>query len=388
MGPIVILDKSAFQSFSRREHTFLRIHFEQNLTPILAMELLGDLSKGAGEEPTKEVTELTGKFGGSGPVTNLDYQTLCFKSLLGEPVPLDGRIITDNFTAVPRPNGSWGGLIDQGPFNDAILRWSQGEFSEFEHIMARYWRKVTRDLNMDDFIHQLDSRHVIIPHVDDSEGILPTAEGMLMTAGLQDVWLDWLLSQLALPDPIELAILLKWKTRHNLLLKDFAPYASYCLRVLLVLLIATRVGHVRWQPTNLLDVQYMYYLPFCMVFSSNDSLHKSLAPLIMREDQSFVGGEDLKADLRRLAAERDRLTETERSMLSWALGSHPPPAKDSIVYELWKRHLRPWKPGMGNMAIALSEEEKKEALRRAEKLFREAEDDGIVEGEDRRCGLL
>ena len=45
MGPIVILDKSTFQSLSYREHIFLDKYFYENNTPILCMELLGDLSK-------------------------------------------------------------------------------------------------------------------------------------------------------------------------------------------------------------------------------------------------------------------------------------------------------------------------------------------------------
>ena len=48
MGPVIILDKSAFQSFSRREHFSLHFHFLENPTPILGMELLADLKK-----PTK-----------------------------------------------------------------------------------------------------------------------------------------------------------------------------------------------------------------------------------------------------------------------------------------------------------------------------------------------
>jgi len=47
MGPIIILDKSAFQSLSRREHLFLHIHFMENLTPILGMERLGISEKKA-----------------------------------------------------------------------------------------------------------------------------------------------------------------------------------------------------------------------------------------------------------------------------------------------------------------------------------------------------
>ena len=102
MGPTIILDKSAFQALSSREHMFLERCFTQNLTPILAMELLGDLSKekagprGAGEK----VKELANKFMGSGPATNIDYRTLCMHSLLGNHIPMRGSIIPQSSRVV------------------------------------------------------------------------------------------------------------------------------------------------------------------------------------------------------------------------------------------------------------------------------------------------
>ena len=134
MGPIIILDKSAFQSLSRREHLFLDMHFMENLTPILGLELLSDLRK---EEPgsktaEQKVTELAEKFGGSGPATNVDYQTLCLQSLLANHFPLDGRIIPQASRSVRARDGTRGFIVDLSPLDQAILRWSSGEFEEFE----------------------------------------------------------------------------------------------------------------------------------------------------------------------------------------------------------------------------------------------------------------
>jgi hypothetical protein len=51
MGPILILDKSALQSLSRREVWRLRKHFSLNVPPILIAEILGDLAKADGLHP-------------------------------------------------------------------------------------------------------------------------------------------------------------------------------------------------------------------------------------------------------------------------------------------------------------------------------------------------
>ena len=54
--------------------------------------------------------------------------------------------------------------------------------------------------------------------------------------------------------------------------------------------------------SNLIDLSYLYYLPFCMVFASRDRLHEQLAPLFLRPRQRCVWGDDLKAGLKALNA--------------------------------------------------------------------------------------
>lgn len=381
MGPIIILDKSAFQAFSRREHLFLDIYFMENLTPILGLELLADLQKqGRGSKTAEEkVAELAAKFGGSGPATNIDYRTLSFNSLLGNNFPLAGRIIPQNQRPVRGPDGSRGMFIDLSPLNRAILRWSCGKFEEFEHDFAGYWRVSTRDLDPDAFSSQLDSNHVVLPKANTLQEVQHNADTLLTTITLQEVWLSWLLTQLSLPKKYEQAIWIRWKRHPAIFLKNFSPYSWHCLRVLLMLIIATRYKLVTWDPTNLLDIQYLYYLPFCMVFASDDHIHCALGPLLLRPDQSFVIGRTLKEDLRRLADYREGLTDRERQELEFALGSHPPPARGSVVHELWKKHCLPWRPGSGNTISSLSENDRQEATQWVKRMFIEVEGETYFE---------
>lgn len=381
MGPIVILDKSTFQSLSKREHLFLRKHFKENLTPILGLELLGDLRKETHGSKTAEekVTELAEKFGGSGPVTNVDYRTLCVESLLGNHFPLDGRIIPQSARSVQDAEGGWGVVINLSPLNQAILRWRRGEFEEFEREFAAFWREATRNFDFDSFRDQLNVHHVILPKVYNFTELKETVGRLLATPTHQDVWLSWLLDQLSVSEEYEIAIRARWNGSPSVLLKDFSPYSWHCLRVLLMLLVGTRHRLLRWQPTNLLDAQYLYYLPFCMVFISGDRLHHDLAPLLVRDDQSFVVGEELKADLKRLSEFSDSLSEAERNKLAYALGFHPPPKKDSVVHQLWKKYMRPWRPRVGYRITSLSEAECEEAIRMVEKMFRDVEEDSYFE---------
>lgn len=378
MGPIVILDKSAFQSLSLREHLELDEHFMENLTPILCLEILADLRKEVPGSKSSEqkVAELADKFGGSGPVTNVDYQTLCRESLLGNHFELDGHIVPESARLFPEHNGRHGLIVDLSPFNRSILRWADGEFEEFEREFAGYWRQVTQNLELESLQEQLNAHYVILPKVSDFKELHDTVDRLLATVAHQDIWFLWLLQQLSFPPPLERHIRLSWKTRRSVLLKNHSPYSCHCLRVLLMLLAGTKHRLLDWKPTNLLDVQYLYYLPFCMVFISNDRLHRGLAPLLLRDDQNFVVGSELKEDLQRLISFRDSLSDTDLKKLRYALGSYPAPAKSSVIWHLWKKYCRPWRPGRGSLITELSEQECEEAIRWVKQMFREVEGDG------------
>ena len=375
MGPIVILDKSTFQSLSYHEHIFLDKHFYENLTPILCMELLGDLSKYKSNSQLgkQKVVELSRKFSGSGPVTNLGYQILCVNSLLGQKFPMDGRIIPDNYTTVRSPDNTYGGIIDLGLFNKAILRWSAGDFQEVELMLSEYWRKITGNFTLSDFSNQLEKNYVIIPQVKNIEEITPAVDKLIDNTKLQDVWFEWILNQMFVDKKCFFAIRKRWSKSRQIYLEYFAPYAWYCIKVLLTLIIATRSNLIGWKSTNLLDIQYLYYLPFCMVFISNDKLHHYLAPLLLRNDQCFISGKELKKDLKRIVNEWENLSGRQKILLSYALGSYPIPNKKSITYKLCKRYRGPWSPGRGNLAVELKDSEKKEANEWVTKMFEDVE---------------
>src|SRR5712664_1058410 len=57
------------------------------------------------------------------------------------------------------------------------------------------------------------------------------------------------------------------------------------------------------------DLAYLYYLPFCSVFTSKDNFHMQIGPLFLDPEQSFVNGIDLKEDLKRLNALYSALPE-------------------------------------------------------------------------------
>lgn len=375
MGPIIILDKSTFQSLSYYEHIYLDKYFYENNTPILCMELLGDLTKYEPnkEEGKKEVSELSKKFCGSGPVTNYDYRTLCVCSLLGQNIPLDGRIIPDNYTPVKSSDGTECGIIEPGPFNMAIMRWSDGDYQELEYIFSEYWRMITKNISFEALNKHLDENYVIIPKVNKKEEVLTMVHQLLDNNKLQDIFFNWILDQMHVDQGCHHKIKERWAKTKIKYLEYFAKYAWYCTKVIFTLIIATRSSLLKWKPTNYLDIQYLYYLPFCMVFASNDRIHQFLAPLLIRNDQDFINGKELKEDLIRIEKRFNSYNEKQRRLLSYALGSYPFPDKNSIIYRLWKKHMRPWYPDGGDLAIQLSKNEKQEANDLVSRMFEKIE---------------
>ena len=102
-----------------------------------------------------------------------------------------------------------------------------------------------------------------------------------------------------LPSSISTRAGIRWHNSGLRSLKEFAPYAYYCVRVLYAFCTALGAELIGTRVTNYIDLQYVYYLPFCAAFSSSDRVHRTLAPHFLQEQQVFIDGDELKRDLRR-----------------------------------------------------------------------------------------
>jgi hypothetical protein len=140
-------------------------------------------------------------------------------------------------------------------------------------------------------------------------------------------------------------------------LREYAPYASYCLRVLLVFIGGLKSKLISLNSTNRLDLEYCYYLPFCMGFVSRDHLHRDLSAALLGPEQDFIDGNQLKSELRQLADEWDALSAEQRQEREAEFGDYPPDREGSIAAMMWKKNMRPWSPGSGNRALRISKEE-------------------------------
>jgi hypothetical protein len=135
----------------------------------------------------------------------------------------------------------------------------------------------------------------------------------------------------------------RWRTAGGPHLVDFAPYAAHVATVDLFFNIAIGADMIgRERRSNKIDIAYLYYLPFCMVFVSGDKLHERTVPVFLDADQMFLPAGELKADLARVNAHYSALPDAERERGIMAIAPDPPEG-DFLVTKLWDRYLPRWR---------------------------------------------
>lgn len=87
----------------------------------------------------------------------------------------------------------------------------------------------------------------------------------------------------------------RYVTAPSATITSLAPYATSVLRLYIAFMAALALGITTLRPSNVIDLQYLFYAPFCMAFVSNDRLHAQLFPAA-GSPAIFVTGEAMKAD--------------------------------------------------------------------------------------------
>ena len=338
-GPILIFDKSALQALNPDEAHWMDNFFMSNITPLFYIETLADLEKEvkAGKTAEQGVGDIACKSPDMQAFPNVHHLTLVWGELMGKgeikmigfPIIAGGQAVT--------VEGATGVIYKQSPEQEALNRWQQGEFLEVERGMAKSWRRELESIDLKAMaasfkpIHEragspqelVDIKALADTIIDgpDQEAVLRL--GLELTIGYGD-WGEQIVG--------------RWKSLGQPRIREYAPYLTHVLTVDLFFYLgmaASQVGSDR--KSNKADIAYLYYLPFCMVFTSRDNLQIRSAPLFLRSDQSFVHGDDLK----RLDQYYDAFPEEEKKKGVYSFAPHPPNDKSFLVTQLWNKHMKP-----------------------------------------------
>ncbi len=343
MGPILIFDKSTLQSLNPDEAVWLDNFFMTNITPPFYMETLADLEKEVrrGKTPEQVVGEIAYKTPDMHSYPNMHHLSLIWGELTGK-----GSVEMRGFPVLGggRPvmlEGRKGVVYKQSPEAEAFGRWQERKFLEVERTHAKKWRRELQaaDLraNSENFreIWKQAGRPRTLADIKDLADRLidgPDQYAVLrMGLAFTTIDTDWIQDVVA-----------RWDNLRRPPIREFAPYFTHVLTVNLFFnlgVVAELIGSER--KSNTVDISYLYYLPFCMVFTSKDNLHLRTAPYFLRSHQSFVNGRDLKADLGRIDEYFAAFPEDQKERGLFAFAKYPPNDDSYLVTRLWEKHLKP-----------------------------------------------
>ena len=90
-----------------------------------------------------------------------------------------------------------------------------------------------------------------------------------------------------------------------------------------------------------MDSAYLYYLPFCSVFTSKE--FSCTEPLFLNDNQTFVSGTEFKDELKRLNEYYSALSENERKTGLINFAKYPADDTSFLTTRLWDKYLPPWR---------------------------------------------
>ncbi len=358
MGPTITLDKSVLQALSAKEIEALHRHYSPFIVPVLAMEILADLKKyDRSEEAREAVVKLAKKLQAGRSPVNVHYTALVAASLCGQPVEMRGVPVLPAGKTVRDDDGKSGLVLGESPQERAIHRWRESKFDEAEQALAEQWRSSTLGFDLESF--KADSKSAIpkLTGVHSLKQLRKRTCKFLSHARVQNDLLSLCSTLFVEEEESRRQLEIRWKFAPDRCLSRFAPYAYHCLEVVFLFYWALALDLIGTRPTNFVDMEYLFYIPFCMVFSSGDKLHKKTVPLFLRGDQDFVEREVLKRDLQKLAEFWDRLSVEGRHKYIAKRASRPPESPRTFTLEIWEKRMRPHRDVGGDRSATMKPEQ-------------------------------
>ncbi len=336
--PTIIIDKSTLEALSNAETHCLGRYYLAVSTHVLLSEIGADLKKEFDDErdPEKVVSLLSNRMHGLYRF-NTNWYTLLELSLLGHKIPIDHMApmyLEGKETYIPGVGR--GMYFDEQKERKTLSAWANGEFRESDYEMAEQWRSEIEKIDLRSW-HQDLSKKLKGLKPKSFEDILTIVEDILDNPDFQFELLQLLVKLTKVSEENSITIFNRWNNCDMPQIQDFSEYGHYCLKVHLIFWWGLFSGLVGPRSTHCVDLHYLYELPFCRIFSSNDKFHKSLSRLLLTDQQIFIAGSDLKSDIRRIEEYVDSLREVDRTTPSPF--PYPPDWKDSFTNQVWRKYV-------------------------------------------------
>jgi hypothetical protein len=341
MGPISLFDKSFLQSLSLDESVWFDHFFLSNISPLFFIETLADLEKRKKIKRTslEEVRIIAEKTPQMNCAPCEFHNNLYVNNLLGYEIPMTGQIPIAEAQIVMY-EGQPHAISKDSSVATAFLRWQKGEFTNVEKNFAREWQKSLLTLDLSKMSPVYSAFGINPKSFKSLENIRDSVKELITTSSSRELSLLIAFATSLYPENIKARILSNWRMKGTPPLHIYAPYAAYVLLIEIFFSVALSAQLISTKrSSNAVDISYLFYLPFCMIFISSDRLHKRLAPLFLRDDQEFVWGIDLKNALTDINTYFSALPEGEKEKGIHKIANRPPATRGTIIDGLWRRHL-------------------------------------------------
>jgi hypothetical protein len=389
IGPLLMFDKSFLQMLNPAEVSELSMYFKFVGTPLLIREIISDLKKNRKDRrmPEEVVSALASKMWKAHGVQPANFRKLAIANLCGFfDVPMIGQVPID--TSAPNAfvtDGGRGLLYDSTMEQEMWERWANGDFTTDDAQSASLWRAGVRDINLRAVgkkWKEYSKRHFGSARDLPELIALVNAELDAFDPKAQLNALVMLMSFLNFPLPAA-----QWATmlfRAGLIprIKDLAPYATSILRLYSTFVGGLGRGFIGPRPSHFVDLQYLFYVPFCMVFASADKFHRDLWPATSGVN-SFIWGPDLKEELQRRIEMRATMGDEEKRQQKFP--SFPGQLQGGVIHSVWRKYIvvpmgdfepmnkfRPTAPIKPAKTIDDLEPEVRDHIKNATKVFEEA----------------
>lgn len=340
MGPITVFDKSFLQSLSVDEAVWFDYFFYTIITPLFYIECLADLesSPKSGQTPENHLSLLAIKAPQIAGTPCHFHQTLYINDLLGNSVPLKPHIPIAGAKNVIK-DGEIGTIVRETNESKAFHRWNKKQYTELERTYAREWRANIAKIDLNEIKDSLSSSVIKNADLSNLELVNKLSDKLVLELTKSSARFDSALEILNVPPHLSTKIKARWKKSKKPTFNSFAPYAAHVLKVTIFFSLAVTAGHISSdRATNQVDIAYFFYAPLCHIFVSSDKLHRTCAPFLLRSDQTFVWGQELKADIKSLNGYFQTLSDDVKNEGIYSFARVLPKESNGLIRQLFERH--------------------------------------------------
>jgi hypothetical protein len=340
---LLIFDKSFLQMLSSDEVSELSLYFKFVGTPLLIREIISDLKKHPKDRrlPEQVVSALASKMWKAHGLQPAGFRKLCIASLCCVfDVPMFGQVPVDPDAPSVFVTDSGKGVIYDSAFEQEMWqRWEYGDFTADDTQSAAAWRAGVQSINLHAVGKQwkeFTQEHFGVAR--NLPELIALVNAMLdnFDKKVQFKLLVMLIAFLDVSTPAAQWAVMLFDAGLMGRVKDLCPYAASVLRLYLTFIGGLGRGFVGPRPSHYIDLQYLFYVPFCMVFVSSDKFHREMWPATAGEN-TFVWGPDLKDELQQRIEMQSTMTEQEKEQQR--LPSFPKELQDSPIHRVWQKYI-------------------------------------------------